>query len=454
MYKMKSKIVILIFALVSIFVIFNEDKEDHNQFNSDVCGYYLYLPAFFIYHDAGKFDFYPGINNKYSCSFALNAPLPGMDGKRLDKYPLGVAFFEMPLFLAAHCYCMLSGQYPADGFTPPYQVAIMLSNIFWVVLGLIVLRRFLKKYFDDTIVSVTLFCLTFGTNLYAYSGFQPGMSHGYSFFLFACLLSVTTKFYDEPWKLSSSVLLGLCMGFIFIGRPINVIAIIIPVFWKINNLQTAKNRALFFIAHYKITLAFIMSFFFVAAVQFSYWHYITGYWFVWSYPGEGFNFLHPNVINGLFSYRKGWFVYTPMALVAMSGFYFLRKKDKTLFPALAVFFIVMGYVVFSWRQWWYGGSFGCRVMVESYTFLALPMGALVEHFYVVKNKFIKAAAFCAIILMSGLNIFQTYQYSMGLIHWSRMTREYYWKVFGKIDFDRGQNEKYLIPEDQEGLYNN
>jgi hypothetical protein len=45
-----------------------------------------------------------------------------------------------------------------------------------------------------------------------------------------------------------------------------------------------------------------------------------------------------------------------------------------------------------------------------------------------------------------LNIFQTYQYSMGLIHWSRMSKEFYWRVFGKTEFDRVQNEHYLIKE--------
>ena len=118
-------------------------------------------------------------------------------------------------------------------------------------------------------------------------------------------------------------------------------------------------------------------------------------------------------------------------------------------PALAGFFLVFIYVIFSWRAWWYGGSFGCRPLIESLAFLSLPLASTIEYFYLTPHKIKKAIYFVLLTLIIFLNIFQTYQYSMGLIHYGDMTKEYYWRVFMKTTFDRAQNQKYLLkPTDE------
>jgi hypothetical protein len=45
----------------------------------------------------------------------------------------------------------------------------------------------------------------------------------------------------------------------------------------------------------------------------------SGYFFVYSYGREGFNFLDSHMIDILYSYKKGLFVYTPVTLIAMYG---------------------------------------------------------------------------------------------------------------------------------------
>ncbi len=195
---------------------------------------------------------------------------------------------------------------------------------------------------------------------------------------------------------------------------------------------------------FKQALLALLVFFTVAFVQFAYWRYVTGHWLVYSYKDEGFDFLHPKILNGLFSYRKGWFIYTPMSVVALVGLFYLWKKDKRSVPALMVYFLVATYLIFSWREWWYGGSFGCRALIESLAFLALPIAAMTEHFLTAVGKLRRTLYFGIILLVVSLNIFQTYQYSMGLIHWCDMTKDYYWRVFGKTDFDRNENKIYLL----------
>ncbi len=238
---MKSKLIILLFALVSVIIVFNEDMEDHNQFTGDACGYYIYLPATLIYHDLQKLAFYPALDSEYHYSLGLNGSLHNFNGKTLDKYPLGVSLFEFPFFITAHYYCKISHQYKADGFSVPYQLGGIFSNILWVMAGLFVLRRFLKRYFDDNVTAITIVCIAFGTNLYVYSSFTTGMSHPYSFFLFSCLLLLSDTVYKNPPSKSVSVALGIVLGLIFIVRPINIVALIIPALYRTNNGSRVKS---------------------------------------------------------------------------------------------------------------------------------------------------------------------------------------------------------------------
>ena len=440
---MKSKILICLIAIISIIIAFNEDKQDHNQYESDQCGYYIYLPAVFIYHDLGGLNFYSAVDKVYP--FKLTS-LYAYNDKKLDKYSIGVALFDLPYFLIAHSYCKITNQYKADGFTLPYQLAGIFSNIFVVILGLIALRKYLVKYYTDPIVVLTLVCIAFGTNLYVYTSFLVGMSHPYSFFLFAMLLLFTDRWHSNPKNISCAVILGITAGFIFLVRPFNIIVYALPLFWRVYNWETLKNKVLFFKTNALGACCIILSCLTIAFIQFSYWKYITGHWIVYSYQNESFDFLHPNIINGLISYRKGWFLYTPMALICFIGFPFFWRKNKEMATSIFIYMLVMIYLVFSWGDWYYGGGFSCRPMIEALPILSMPLAAMVEYFYKCKSWLKITSYFTILLLVIGLNLFQSYQYSMGLIHWSRMTKEFYWRIFGKVSYDRVANDKYLIKE--------
>jgi hypothetical protein len=321
-------------------------------------------------------------------------------------------------------------------------VAVVASNIFWVIAGLILLRGGLLRYFPENAVSLTLLAIAFGTNLFYYTVYDQGMSHPYSFFLFAALLWLTDKYYYR-FKLRHLLLLGLTLGLIAITRPVNLLVIIIPVFWKVYDLESLKARGLFFLKNsHKILLAAFL-FFLVVLIQLSYWKFVTGNWIYYSYENEGFLFSDPEIINGLFSYKKGWFVYTPIAFLSLVGLVFLWKQYPQFIPALILFFSLMVYVVFSWSMWYYGGSFGCRALIETLPLAAIPLAALCCYAFRVRNYLVKIPLVTLVVLLIGLNLFQSYQYSLNIIHWDSMTKEYYWKVFGKLEINHAALQQYL-----------
>lgn len=446
---MKSKWLLVIFAALYVFIVFNREpkwREDNIVFKWDKFGYYSYLPASFIYHDVSGLSFYNDI--LYVYQFTNREPwwatYEQPNGRRLNKYAIGVSCFELPFFAAAHVYTKVSKTAEPDGYSLPYQWAMFFCSIFWTIVGLCFLRAFLLRHFTDWVTTITLLCIGLGTNLYYYAVFDPGMSHPYSFMLFAALL-----FYTDLWhrqfKLRHLCATGIVLGFIAITRPVNLAIVLLPVLWQVYNLTDLKNKMRLFIDRYKQIIIAFCCFLAVALIQMSYWHYITGHWIFFSYQDEFFNFSDPQILNGLFSFRKGWFVYTPIAFIGSLGFYHLWKKDKKLLLAPLSSLIVLIYLVFSWYCWWYGGSFGCRPLIEAMAVMALPLAALVEAIATYKYTALKIAASTVIVFFIALNLFQSYQFSYNIIHYDRMTAVYYWRVFGKLKLEDGDSD-YLMDE--------
>jgi len=85
------------------------------------------------------------------------------------------------------------------------------------------------------------------------------------------------------------------------------------------------------------------------------------------------------------------------------------------------------YVASCWFWWWYAGSFGMRPFIESSVVMAFPIAAL---FQTIHRGSIRSYALTVLLVSGiGLNIFQSYQYKAGIIHWNAMSRQAYWAVF-------------------------
>ncbi len=102
----------------------------------------------------------------------------------------------------------------------------------------------------------------------------------------------------------------------------------------------------------------------------------------------------------------------------------------------------MIYVVFSWDAWMYGWSFGCRALVESLAVLAIPLAALV-HFIRSRNWLIKSISVTVFLFLIWLNIYQTHQYTRNILDGYRMTKAYYWRIFGQMKVT-DEDKRYLM----------
>lgn len=403
-----------------------EKKDTEATLSWDVMGYYLYLPAAFIYKDLAQLKFKDKIINQYRPTAGFyQAFLHEKSGNFVMKYPIGLAVLYSPFFAIAHAYALVS-DYPPDGFSFPYQMAISWGSILVAILGLWMARKVLRFYFDEVSSAITLLLVAIATNYLNYTAIDGAMAHNYVFTLYTLLVWLTIKWYGQPtfWK---SIGIGLCIGLAALSRPTDLLCCLIPILWGVSSWDDFRHRLQYWLLHWqKIALTFL-AVIVVGSIQLLYWKSIAGEWIVYSYEDQGFSWLRPHIKNVLISYRKGWLVYTPVMLLALIGFFPLFKKYKSLFWACLIFFFINFYVVAAWDIWAYGGAFGQRALIESYVILLFPLTAFWEWIFIKKWRSVAALlfAFCCI----GLNIFQTWQAHGHGFETEAMTKAYYWRIF-------------------------
>lgn len=412
----------------------------------DISGYYLYLPSFF-YDDLGKLNNIPYIQEHYDPfggGFYNAFKMP--DGNHVMKYSSGQAIMFLPGFAVAHCWAKWGG-YPVDGFSWPYQFCLAMNSLLVAFLGLWMARKILLRYFNDWPVAITLVVLCMATNYLNYVSIVGAFTHSYLFTLYTLLIWLTIKFYEKP-KFTTALAMGLLSGLATITRPTEIICILIPAFWNVASWQQLKQRLVLFLQQWHKLAVYLMAAIAVGSIQLIYWKTYSGHWMHWSYgPEETFSFLKPHVINAIFSYRKGWLVYTPVMLLAVVGIIPFYKQHRQLFWGTLIFLSVSTYLVVSWDCWWYGGSFSQRAMIQSYALWIFPLTAFFTWLQGHRAAIIATAIF--IIFCVWLNLLQTWQANSdtAFMESDMMNRSYYWRIFGETKITR--NDRRMLDTDEE-----
>jgi len=406
----------------------NDEPPNRGVIGHDIRGYYGYLPAVFIYGDY-RLDFIGKKGFKNENRFLC---LTLEDGQRLIQYTSGLSILYAPFFLTAHALAPALGE-TRDGYNWVYQFFLVMSALFYVLIGLVFLRKLLLKYFNDLIAGVVLILVTLGTNLFYYTVYEGPMSHSYSFTLIAIFLYLVDRWYARTTILNT-VLLGFIFGMIVLVRPTNVMVVLILILWRIDSWAALQSRIGFLIQKTPLILLMILFFLIPWIPQLLYWKSITGQFFYNSYDkvGSAFYFNAPQTHKMLFSYRKGWFVYTPMMFVAFTGFILLYKKRKDLFFSTIVYMVVMIYLLSSWWAWWFGGGFGSRSMIDTYAVMAFPLAAVIDWLQKHRIGYIRIIGIVVITLLLALQLMQTKQYTKNSIHYVAMDKDAYWHNYFKI----------------------
>jgi hypothetical protein len=427
-----SVITLLAVFLCSFFMairIYNDDGRGWRHIiTSDGRGYYAYLPALFIFQDPtyekviskeAKMLGMPGYNPAYRVQYK---------GHYLNKYFAGEAVLMFPFFIAGTFFAWITGS-PVDGYSFFFQIFIGIGALFYLVLGFRFLRKIMEFFgIDPHLVAFTLLILLLGTNLFYYCLWQPTMSHLYSFFAINGFLWSGIRLYRQiAWK--GSLRFGFFTGIMLLIRPTNaVVFLLLPLMSA--SFSDFRHFLSGFIKKRWVILWFLTPVLFILSIQVLLWIWQTGTFALWPYRDEGFRFSDPQLMNVLFSYRKGLFSYTPLLLLIFPGLFFLWRINRWQAASVSLFLLLSTCIIASWWCWYYGDGFGLRAFIDYYGIAALLMAIGLMGLPGIYWRLLPGIAAMALIL---LNLVQTWQYTHNVIHPNSMNEEKYRYVFMRTD---------------------
>ncbi len=330
----KLQVILTLVIISATWVNFNQALwRQLHVIQHDVVNYYSYLPAFFYEKDLSLSFLGDMVNQKVEQQFY--APNYTPEGKPVIKMSMGMSVSYLPFFGMAHVYAKHFG-YPVNGFSQPYQCALQFSSLFYYLIGLWFLWKVLRIYFNEEVSTLTLFFISFATNVFFYLTIIAAISHLVGFAFIAMFIYFTIKWYDAfQWRYI--VFIGLIGGFLTLVRPINFLVFLFFALYGIQTRADLLKRIHLFLEKKGMMLMMAILAFLVVLPQLLYWHYVSGHYFFNSYVGEHFFFNKPHLIEALVGFRKGWLIYTPIMFFSILGFFVVRQNLKTISLALIVF---------------------------------------------------------------------------------------------------------------------
>lgn len=347
-----------------------EDGEPILQGHDDT-GYFLWLVSWVVDGDNNLANNLSDLN-----TISPDAKQEWIDskspttGKVLNKYPVGWAVMNWPVYNLTHVIHSWVHEEP-EGTEPIYLMAIWLFQLCIAIMSLFLAHRILIRYFSSESASWGLLVSWLASPLLYYQVARLGLIHNQAFFLTVFIVWLSLKLKD-----SSSYLLWIAIGFsssmLVISRPTSIAYLIIPATYCFlrffNNPKTEYKKLILAIAAAIPPIS----------VQLLVWKDVYGSWFTFSYHGEPFYWLRPNLWGSWFSDRHGLFNWHPLLLLGALGWLYASFR-RQLFPwTWIISFLTITYLNSTWWCWWFGSSFGNRAYEGSILFFMAGLAFLYE----------------------------------------------------------------------------
>jgi hypothetical protein len=285
----------------------------------------------------------------------------------LSVYPIVTPVLITPLYVLPYILLKVI-HYPIDLYNPGFQIILLytekISASIISTLSCLFVYLILKELLNKKIAIIGVLIYAFATNTWAISSqglWQQGMVE-----LLLSILIYLIILHEREQKNIYIIFIGILSG-LFIFNRISDSILLIPVLVYV---LSYKNKKII----YYICSAMISAFPFILYNMYYFGNLFGGY----SVLLGGFNFSLSTIQNTaglLISPSRGLFVYMPITLLSILGFYQIRKitngKLKTFlyFSGLSVILEVLIYG--SFVQWWGGGSYGPRFLTATLPILII-----------------------------------------------------------------------------------
>ncbi len=372
---------ILITAVVSVLLLALTFRP---VVEGDGVGYFSYLHALMVSH---SLDF----NNEYSA--AINSRIPlflplvttrTATGQLGDFFGIGSALLSMPAYLAALAW-RPSGE---PQFGPPFVHAFAMSSLFYLLLGLAFSYRLAVSVVGDRRASaVGAVAALFTTPLVYYGLSDPSYSHAFSVF---CSSAFVYAWWTGPPRSARGWLgLGLLGGVMAMTRFQDGLLMAIVLV----DAKRLRWPALLMIP------GALLGF----APQLAVDHFQFGSWLPARPPGQTLDPLHGQYLQALFSSNDGLLIWTPAAIFAGAGLYFVRNQ-RIVLACLIAFLLQLAIIGAAPDS--AGRAFGARRFLDLIPFAVVGLAA-----FWVRFRLLSASAVVALTVWN-LTLEANFEYIM------------------------------------------
>jgi hypothetical protein len=399
-------------GLITYITIYAIPILDGPPIRSDGFSYYVYLPSWLIHQDPTLDSVAADCCGGTYSGFTLIVRWPET-GRWLNIHPIGVAVLMLPFFVPAHLLTLWSNLTP-DGFSLYYQHAAGLAGLTYMLIGLAILRRMLLEHFRAGVTLATLITITFGTNLFHYGTADATFSHAFAFFSICALVALTERWWQMP-TIGCGIGLGAIAGLVVLIRHTNAIFLLIVPLYGVASAHDAGSLPRRLWQHRRPLAAMAVTFAIVVFPQLLIYKRATMRWLVSPYAGLGlgFNFASPHLAQVLFSTQKGLFFWSPALLLAVAGMASPRGSARQRRIGAAVGLGIETYLIASFSDWQFAGSYGHRAFTDSLGILALFLASFFE--WTDERPRVVPVVAAATTLAVVLSIVQMIQYWLRII---------------------------------------
>jgi len=320
----------------------------------DGVGYYSYLHAILVSHSLL-------FQNEYSAAIASHVPLHLQlittrtpTGQLANYFPVGPALLSAPAYLLA----LLLHPSGEPQFGSPFVQAFTIASLFYGLTALAICYRIALRVTEaPRAAALGVVGATVATPLVYYMLSDPSYSHTFSVF---CVSAFLYFWWARPERSYAGWFgLGLLGGLMALTRFQDGALVTIVLV----DVKRLRWSSLMLIPGLLVAFAPQLA---IDQAQF-------GTWLPQRPPGQGLDPLHGHYLQVLFSSLDGLFIWTPAALAAIAGFWFV--EDRRLKVAGAIAFVMETLVIGSAPDT-VGAAFGSRRYLDLIPFAVIGMAAL------------------------------------------------------------------------------
>jgi hypothetical protein len=344
-------------------------------------------------------------------------------GRHINFAPLGTALLWSPLYLLAHAGVLatkaLGAQVAADGFSPPYVMAVCYASWAYGMVGVVLLHRVLARFgsFGEPASAWTAAAVLWGTPLLYYVTLGPGFSHAVSLSVIALLLWLTLRFRRDGFTIGRAAMLGALGGLAALVREQDGLFLVVPALVMAMDAGRERRSAARRLGRLAVmaTTALI-----VFAPQLFAYRAVNGSYGPSRLVARKMSYAGPHALSVLFDPGHGLFVWAPLLLLATAGLVLAVARARRADPvpaALAAGLLLQVWINGSVESWTQAGAFGARRFVAAIPLFAWGLATLIAGALPRRGR---RAAAAALLVFAWWNVSLMVQFGLRLMDRQRL----------------------------------